>query len=291
MLAKSFLLALSATALAAPVADAEPEVTHEMIKRAGGGLNDYNCVAQPGLDPVILLHGLTAPTTVNWFTKAPILAAEGYCVFSPQYGTKLGVGLGFASMRNSSKEVSGIVDKVLASTGASKVNLVGHSMGTTVSAYYMKFDGGAAKVNKFVGFGANYKGTSEWGLNLLVRTIPGVPETLRLACESCDEFLNPSAFLDDLQRGGVSVPGPDYTTIVSRIDEFVLPYTSGILNEPGVTNIVIQEQCGLIPDTSGHLAQAIDPNVTAWILWALKGKQGPIPRCIPFFVPTKREIE
>jgi triacylglycerol esterase/lipase EstA (alpha/beta hydrolase family) len=293
MLAKWFTALTAATvalgsALPAPAPDAS-SVDLELIKRSGGGVNDWNCKSTNGKDPVIFLHGLTAPEGLNWITKAPIVAAQGYCVFTPQYGTVGGILFGFASMRDSSKEIAGIVQKVLAATGASKINLVGHSMGTTVSAYYMKFDGGAQYVNHFVGFGANYKGTSLYGVNLLVKTVPGLSDVLRSVCASCDEFLTPSTFVDDLNRGGVTVPGPDYTTIASKLDEFVLPYTSGLLDEPGVTNIVIQKQCGFILDLAGHLAQAIDPNVTAWILWALGGKQGRIPGCIPFLIPTKRD--
>jgi len=296
MLAKWIIALLAATATATPAPLADPEAAAdampELIARSGGGINDDNCKASEGRDPIVFLHGLTAPAGLNWATKAPIFAAEGYCVFTPQYGTKDGVLLGFKSMRESSKEVAGIVDKVLASTGANKVNIVGHSMGTTVGSYYIKFDGGKDKVNHFVGFGANYKGTTLYGLNLLVKQIPGISPALRAVCDSCDEFLPPSAFLDDLNRGGVTVPGVDYTTIASKFDEMVLPYTSGLLDEPGVTNIVLQNQCsGLLnQDLAGHLSQAVDPNVTAFILWALKGKQGPIPTCIPWLIPGKRDV-
>lgn len=193
-------------------------------------------------------------------------------------------------MYNSSKEVAGIVQKVLQATGAKKVNIVGHSMGTTVGSYYIKYDGGKDFVEHFVGFGANYKGTTMGGLDALVHGIPGLTETVRLFCQSCVEFLNPSPFINDLTRGGVSVPGVDYTTISSKFDEVVLPYTSGQLpGEPGVTNIIIQDQCGWIPDWTGHLFQATDPNVTAWILWALGGKKGPIPGCIPYLLTFKRD--
>ncbi|KAL1410151.1 hypothetical protein Q8F55_004154 [Vanrija albida] len=280
-------LVASTAVMAAPAVD---EV--QIAARATSGVNDYNCKPQAGKDPVIFLHGLGAPSGVNWFTKAPIVAANGYCVFTPQYGSVNQIWFGFASMRSSSKEVAGIVQKVLAATGAKKVNIVGHSMGTTVGSYYIKFDGGKDVVNHFVGFGANYKGSTLYGVNALVRTIPGVTPALRAVCASCDEFLPPSQFLTDLQAGGVSVPGVDYTTIVSNLDQIVIPYTSGLLREePAVTNIVIQEQCGLIPDIAGHLAQAVDPNVTAWILWALGGKQGKIPGCIPNLIPFKRDDE
>ncbi|GMK57709.1 hypothetical protein CspeluHIS016_0405430 [Cutaneotrichosporon spelunceum] len=290
MLANWFTFLTAATAaLAAALPVAGPDtsaVNHELIRRVGGGVNDWNCKSTLGRDPVIFMHGLTAPAGINWISKAPIVAAQGYCVFTPQYGTVNGVFFGFASMRDSSKEIAGIVQQVLSATGASKVNLVGHSMGTTVAAYYMKFDGGDKLVNRFIGFGANYKGTTLYGLNKIVAMVPGISPAVRAVCASCDEFLPPSSFIDDLNNGGITVPGPDYTTIASQLDEVVIPYTSGIINEPGVTNIVIQQKCGLIPDLSGHFAQAVDPNVTAWILWALAGKNGPMPGCVPSLTPS-----
>lgn len=161
------------------------------------------------------------------------------------------------------------------------------------SRYYIKFLGGNETVNQFVGFGANYKGTTLYGIDKLVHTIPGVSPAVRAICASCDEFLNPSQFITDLNAGGVSVPGPGYTTIVSKLDEFVLPYTSGTLNEPGVTNIVIQDQCikNLAVDITGHLAQAADLNVLAFVKWGLNGKKGPLPRCIPWLIPGRRDDE
>lgn len=251
------------------------------------GVNDWNCrPSSSAREPVIMLHGLGASGGLNWFTKAPLIAAAGYCVFTPTYGVGVvGIG-GFNSMRDSAAEVGGIVDRVRAVTGASKVNLVGHSEGTTVAAYYMKFLGGNTKVRTFVGFGANYRGTTLYGLNALVRQLPQpvVDAVLQKLCQACNEFLPPNAFIDDLGRGGVSRPGPRYVNIVSRYDEVVLPYTSGIINEAGVTNITLQDRCWL--DFSGHLGQAIDPNVTSHIVWALNGQVGTRPICVPFGVPV-----
>jgi pimeloyl-ACP methyl ester carboxylesterase len=188
-------------------------------------------------------------------------------------------------MRNSSKEVAAFVDRVRASTGAPKVNIGAHSMGTTVNAYYMKFDGGNATVAHFVGFGANYKGTTMYGrefrtggadpVNKLINALPVVRAVVDAFCQSCTEFLPPNAFLDDLNAGGVTVPGPDYTTIASRLDELVIPPSSGILDEPGVTNVWLQDKCAA--DLAGHFLQAVDPNVLQIMRWAFAGKPGPMP--------------
>lgn len=188
-------------------------------------------------------------------------------------------------MRDSAAQLGRFVDRVRSTTGAAKVDIVGHSEGSTMPAYYLKFGGGAAKVAHFVGFGANYRGTTLGGLDALAKAlltaVPGLGVILKTACGACREYLAPSAFLDDLARGGVHVAGPAYTSIVSRYDEVVTPYTSGILNEPGATDVVLQDFCA--SDASGHLSQAIDPNVTGLILHALDSSY--TPKCTPFTLP------
>jgi len=59
----------------------------------------------------------------------------------------------------------------------------------------------------------------------------------------------------------------------------VTPYTSGVFTAPNATNIVIQDRCAL--DFTGHLGQAIDPNVASLVLHALD-PASPV-RCQPFF--------
>jgi triacylglycerol lipase len=280
--AKRILTALVAAVtlgVAAPaVAEAAPS----------SGWNNWSCApSAQHPEPVVLVHGLGANDTVNWFFHAPKIAAQGYCVYSLTYGTGIlgpGVG-GLASMRDSAAQLGRFVDRVRTATGAAKVDIVGHSEGSTMPAYYLKFLGGAAKVGHFVGFGANYRGTTLGGLDALAKalltSVPGLRAILKTACGACTEYLAPSAFLDDLARGGVHVAGPAYTSIVSKYDEVVTPYTSGILNEPGATDIVLQDFCS--SDASGHLSQATDPNVTGLILHALDSSY--TPKCTPFTLP------
>ena len=54
------------------------------------GANNWSCrpsAAHP--NPVILVHGLFANETDNWQTYGPLLADNGYCVFSFTYGNDL----------------------------------------------------------------------------------------------------------------------------------------------------------------------------------------------------------
>ena len=95
-------------------------------------------------------------------------------------------------------------------------------------------------------------------------------------CASCPEFLAGSAFINKLRDGGIAVPGVSYTSIVTRNDELVSPYTSGIESAPNMTNLVVQKQCPL--DQAEHVSMAADPVVAQDVLNALDPKHpGPVP--------------
>lgn len=255
---------------------------------AASGVNDWGCQPQADKLPIVLVHGLGATKESNWAVHGPRLAREGYCVFSLTYGTtSLGPWVGgLASMRDSSAEVAAFIDRVLTETGAAKVHYVGHSEGTTVGAYYIKYDGGRDTVDTFVGFGSNFDGSTLGGLNILINalrgTLPGTADEFRKRCAACLEYIKPSDFLDDLAEGGLTVPEVRYTSIISRLDTIVVPYTSGRLPDgPNVRNVVLQDRCPL--DLAGHLAMAIDPNVGNAIIEALE--PGRTLRCSPFIAP------
>jgi triacylglycerol lipase len=259
-------------------AAAGPEVLSDPAG-APAGANIWTCkpsAAHP--DPVVLVHGLGATMAENWATYAPLLADNGYCVYALTYGLDPGevyVG-GLQPMEQSSLQLAAFVDRVLASTGAAKVDLVGHSEGTVMPQYYLKFEGGAAKVNRYVAITPLYKGTALDGLGTVLSALeheaPSLAAPLEGAvtdlCGSCQEFLTGSPFLTHLYANGqFAVPGVTYTTILTRYDELVSPYTSGLLNAPNATNIVVQNQCAT--DYSEHLTMAFDPVVAQDMLNAL----------------------
>jgi triacylglycerol lipase len=243
------------------------------------GANDFGCkpsAAHPR--PVVLVHGLGATMGENWATLAPLLANEGYCVFALTYGTAPGeqvVG-GLQPMEQSSAELATFVDRVLAATGAAKVDLVGHSEGTVMPQWYLKFRGGAANVDRYVAITPIYRGTTLNGIGALAQTLADAfPQYsgyftggFARFCGSCLEFLRGSDFNRRLYADGVyAVPGVTYTTIMTKYDELVTPYTSGYLSAPNATNIVLQDQCGL--DYAEHVAVAFDPVVARDVLNAL----------------------
>jgi pimeloyl-ACP methyl ester carboxylesterase len=252
------------------------------------GANIWTCkpsAAHPY--PVVLVHGLGATMGENWGTMSPLLADNGYCVFALTYGASPNdpyVG-GVEPMEQSSAQLASFVNQVLAATHAKKVDLVGHSEGTVMPQYYLKFRGGAAKVAKYVAIAPLYQGTTLDGLGTLDTQLAGenpaaaadFAELFGLECGSCLEFVKGSAFLTHLYANGVyAVAGVQYTTIMSEHDELVTPYTSGYLHAKNATNIVVQNQCS--QDFSEHVSLAFDPVVGQDILNALDpAHPGPVP--------------
>lgn len=258
------LLALSSTA-SAEMSVANPPA----------GANDFSCKpTQAHPDPVVLVHGLGATMAENWSYLSPLLAARGYCVFALTYGLdpRLPFFGGVIPIEQSAPELGAFVDRVLADTGAQRVDLVGHSEGTFMPQYWLKFLGGASKVNRYVAMTPLYAG-SNVAQAATLRDLAGplglsqpILDLAGSVCGSCSEFLAGSPMVQKLSQGGAAVPGIAYTTIMTRYDELVVPYTSGILPPPA-TNIVLQDVCP--NDLDDHLAEAVDPVVAQTIFNAL----------------------
>lgn len=107
-----------------------------LAKQSSSGWNDWNC--KPTRDhprALVLVHGLLGDGFDNWLYMAPRFLAEGYCVFSLTYGQLSNGGMfgGLDKMENSAKQLSDYVDKVLAATGTTQVDMFGHSEVCTVS--------------------------------------------------------------------------------------------------------------------------------------------------------------
>jgi triacylglycerol esterase/lipase EstA (alpha/beta hydrolase family) len=223
-------------------------------------------------EPVILVNGTFANQDDNWQAASPLLANHGYCVFTFNYGgpSASSVVQGTGDIATSAGQLGAFVTQVLASTGASKVDLVGHSQGGMMPRYYLKFDGGAAHVDKLIALAPSNHGTTLGGLTALVTALGTaglVNGAISALCTACVQQEKGSAFLANLNAGGDTVAGVSYTVIESRYDEVVTPYTSAFLSGAGVTNIVLQNQCPL--DLTDHLEIAADPVALADVLNAL----------------------
>jgi triacylglycerol esterase/lipase EstA (alpha/beta hydrolase family) len=278
------VLAASASARQLPVVyDGLLGYAHASPTASPPGANDWTCrpsAAHPR--PVILVHGTFADMSDSWQALSPLLHNHGYCVFALNYGSHDGSGaLGIyatGDIAESAAQLSAFVDRVLAATGAAKVDLVGHSQGGMMPRYYLKYLGGAAKVGALVGLAPSNHGTTANGLFTLGSYFPGANSFFG-TCVSCEQQEAGSAFLTQLNAGGETVPGVAYTVIESRYDEVVTPYTSAFLGGPHVTNIDLQRQC--ILDAGEHLSMPYDHIADADVLTALDPAHPVHPACTP----------
>ena len=222
------------------------------------GANDWSCkppAAHPY--PVILVPGTFANMATRWATLSPALKGQGYCVFALNYGATNGV-YGTGPVADSARQLASFVDTVLASTGARKVDLVGHSQGGMMPRYYLGFLGGADKVNHLVGIAPSNHGTR----GLITPSLDSIQPATSVGgsvCQACADQQAGSPFLTELNSIGDTVPGPAYTVISTTHDAVVTPYPSQFLSGPPrrVTNITIQDKCPA--DLSDHGQAPNDP--------------------------------
>ncbi len=249
------------------------------------GANNWSCkptAAHPV--PVVLVHGTFADMSDSWQALSPLLYDKGYCVFALNYGSydgsdSLGV-YATGDIAQSAGQLSSFVNKVLAATGAKKVDLVGHSQGGMMPRYYIKNLGGASKVNTLVGLAPSNHGTTLEGLFTLAGEFPGGSSVAGADCPACEQQEAGSSFITNLNAGGETAPGVNYTVIESDNDEVVTPYTSAFLAAgPNVTNILLQSQCSL--DQGEHLSMPYDHIADADVLTALDPAQPQHPACTP----------
>ena len=253
-------------------------------------------------EPVVLVHGLGADQNDNWQTLSPFLADQGFCVFSFTYGNNAAAPApfdrfgGLGDMKASANRLAAFVRQVLIRTGASRVDLVGHSEGGTMPDYYLKFLGGHRYVDHFVAIAGVLHGTTFWGTSQLYAE--GEPYGMSQAfaaqlgpfCTACFEFFPDSAFIRSLddphakgaapscRRDGAAVDGVRYTSVATEDDELVRPATSDFLAAgcPGTRDILLQAQCPT--DQADHVAVAADPVVATDVLNALDPSH---PRKVP----------
>ncbi|MFJ9648166.1 esterase/lipase family protein [Streptomyces sp. NPDC004244] len=254
------VLVLTAAALAAPTGAAQA------ASAPSSGWNNWSCkpsAAHPR--PVVLVHGTLGNSVDNWLGFAPYLVHRGYCVYSLDYGQLPGVpffhGLGPAD--KSAGQLAVFVDQVLAASGAAEVDIVGHSQGGMMPNYYLKFLGGAAKVNALIGLAPDNHGTTLSGLTALLPYFPGAEDLINSKTPGLADQIAGSPFLTKLNAGGDTVPGVQYTVIATKYDEVVTPYRSGFLQGTGgnVRNVVLQDLCPL--DLSEHVAIGLTDRI-AW---------------------------
>lgn len=224
------------------------------------GANDFGC--RPSAErprPVVLVHGTFSNMTQAWMTLSAQLKERGFCVYAFNYGAKKGdLVQGTGPIETSAQQMSLFVDKVLLSSGASQVDVVGHSQGGLMPRQYLKFNGGAAKVRKLVGLAPSNHGTNLNGLSALATENDLIGSVVFGVCPACTDQIVDSAFVTTLNGGGETIEGIEYTVIATNKDQVVTPFTSGFLTEgPNVRNILLQDVCA--DNGTEHIGITYDP--------------------------------
>lgn len=244
------------------------------------GANDWSCRPTPRHPrPVVLVHGTLENRYTTWAELAPKLDRAGYCVFALNYSSQVATPLrGIGEIRDSARQLRNFIDRVLRRTGAHKVDLVGHSQGGGVMPrYYLQELNGDRNVGRLVGMAPSNYGTTLFGLLSLASSLPGGDVVVGVACRACMQQIVGSMFLEDLNRGDDTVRGVRYTTIVTKYDEVITPYTNGFLRDGGVRNITLQNVCAR--DRSDHLGVPYDPIAIRLVRNALDPSHAKRPVC------------
>ncbi|KAG0001738.1 hypothetical protein BGZ79_004227 [Entomortierella chlamydospora] len=234
-----------------------PPHANSLQKRTISGLNNYSCkltAAHPR--PLLLVHA-TLLSLESWWEFAPILIKHGYCVFALTYGRYKDIPLfgGLAPVEDSAQEVADFADNILKQMNVTQLDYVGHSQGGILGRYWMKYLGGAGKVNRqpiFDSFAPSFY-----------------------------EMVETSSFIAKLNAGGDFAPGVIASNIATRFDEVVTPYENCYQNDPGVTNVLLQDLCLL--SINEHLTMINSKVVMRYVMNQLDPSTAKTANCLSAF--------
>ncbi len=250
--ALALLLPVGLTVVLTGPAEADSAPTYPTLGYPPAGANDWSCrptAARP--EPAVIVHGTFGDQKSLLDNLSLALKRDGFCVYALDYGNRA-----TGPIEGSAQQLKDFVAKVLAATGASKVELVGHSQGGMMPRYYIKNLGGDAYVEDLVGLAPSNHGTT---VNQAFSSSP--------YCTSCDQQKYDSPFLRALNSPDETPGAVDYTQVETTHDQVVVPYTSAFLTPgPQSTNITLQDRCP--GDQSEHLSIPMDRQAIAWTLEA-----------------------
>jgi triacylglycerol esterase/lipase EstA (alpha/beta hydrolase family) len=176
------------------------------------GLTPASSLAQ---DPILFVHGWSESASL-WNTMIGRFEKDGY---PKSYLSAYSYNTSQSNKIDAEKEVKSHVESLLSSTGASKVDIIAHSMGSLNTRWYIKFLGGEAKVDDWVSLGGPNHGTET--ANACTQT-------------ACIEMRVGSTFLSELNAGDETPGLVNYGTWWSPCDEIINPDSSVALS--GATN-------------------------------------------------------
>ena len=189
-------------------------------------------------DPVLLVHGFRGSST-GWHTLEASLHARGYRdteIDAIDYDSD-------ASNVDIARQIAREAEVLRARTGASRIDVVTHSMGAISSRYWLERLGGAAHVDAWVSLAGVNEGTV-WAYGCYVLT-------------QCREMVPTSSVLDRLNDGFRATAGATrYGAWWSPCDDAIVPRANAEL--PGAHNV--ETAC------LGHTEMRTDPQVLAQVV-------------------------
>ncbi|MEV0601046.1 triacylglycerol lipase [Streptomyces sp. NPDC050315] len=187
--------------------------------------------------PILFVHGWSG-SGANWDTMAGRFRADGWpAAYLDQWSYD-----SRQSNVTTAQQLATEVDRLLAATGASRVDVVTHSMGGLSSRYYAKNLGGAAKIDAWVSLGGPNHGTDSADA---------------CADTSCGEMRIGSDFLTALNAGDETPGSPRYATWWSPCDTVINPDSSVSLAGAANTRTACLSHNALLTDATVY-AQARD---------------------------------
>ena len=159
------------------------------------------------VDPILFVHGWTR-TASDWDTMIARFQADGW---PASHLSAYSYDTSQSNKTSAEREVKVRVDNLLAATGATRVDIVTHSMGGLNTRWYVKIVGGDAKVDDWVSLGGPNHGTDT--ANACFTT-------------SCVEMRIRSGFLTELNAGDETPGAVSYGTWWSPCDTIINPDSS-----------------------------------------------------------------
>lgn len=167
-------------------------------------------------DPILFVHGWSESSSV-WKTMIANFEKDGYAkseLSAYSYNSNT------SNKTLAETEVKSRVEALKKATGATKVDIIAHSMGSLNTRWYIKFvAGGEANVDDWVSLGGPNHGTSTANLCFSA---------------ACVEMRVGSTFLSELNAGDETPGVVSYGTWWSPCDEIINPDSSVALS--GATN-------------------------------------------------------
>ena len=217
------------------VSDRDAGAPDAGVSQVDSGVADSGSAEVP--DPVLFVHGINPGADDFAVMKARLVDAgwPANRLFSRKFSDP-----SWGCNKDNASTIAGWVADALAATGATRVDLVAHSMGSLSSRYFMKHLGGPGRVRTYLTLGGMHHGLSSSCASPL---------------DVCvwKELCSTGPFVADLNESGPNALGPTKWISISSTDDGTVPAASSTVY--GAENIVFS---GI-----SHVGLLTAPNVQA----------------------------